>query len=512
MMAQNEDVVWKSNALVEQSDENEDIWDDTALIKAYDKAVALIKGGNDVIDVDNGDSVEGGSDTPTSKRKKKKLAKAAAAATNAQTKPRDSYRWKVGDKCLALFSEDHLYYEATILTLNDLRYVASVRFDTYNNYEEVDISVLLPVTESKRMEFAQPVNNFAPNFATNFAPNFMPQAANVNEGRSFRGDRSSNSRDFRSRNSRDQQPRDRQPRPTHRSKERPREKSYSGHGWNVSDLCYIADHRGMYQQVVINSFITSKKCRVTIIETGQRREVTTNQLQATVKLPPRKKQADSPKEKVDDQMKWPTAPPPPPLAAVLPTVPPMFDFARSADMRGLPLLGDTSKQRDSRPRSRHEEKHNPTARRSSSTRQSPSARRSSSPQARRSTPPPTRRSLPPPPMGISPPHQLPPFGHHGTNFTNNLPFDFPPAAAMGLDPNRKLPFPPPPPMLSGLHGNEEELANMLMSWYMNGYHTGYYQGVQHGKAKKKKSRFTDRYPDGPQSDMDISQHGSANES
>lgn len=27
----------------DQSDENEDIWDDTALIKAYDKAVALIK-------------------------------------------------------------------------------------------------------------------------------------------------------------------------------------------------------------------------------------------------------------------------------------------------------------------------------------------------------------------------------------------------------------------------------------------------------------------------------------
>ena len=40
------------------------------------------------------------------------------------------------------------------------------------------------------------------------------------------------------------------------------------------------------------------------------------------------------------------------------------------------------------------------------------------------------------------------------------------------------PPPPPPPMAfpSDIEkGNDDALANMLMSWYMVGYHTGYYQ-------------------------------------
>jgi len=39
------------------------------------------------------------------------------------------------------------------------------------------------------------------------------------------------------------------------------------------------------------------------------------------------------------------------------------------------------------------------------------------------------------------------------------------------------PPPPPPPILSDevIRGDEEALANMLMSWYMNGYYTGYYR-------------------------------------
>ena len=43
---------------------------------------------------------------------------------------------------------------------------------------------------------------------------------------------------------------------------------------------------------------------------------------------------------------------------------------------------------------------------------------------------------------------------------------------------RHIPPPPPPPPLlpeGVVRGDEEALANMLMSWYMSGYHTGYYR-------------------------------------
>ncbi|KAF4804315.1 survival motor neuron protein-like protein [Turdus rufiventris] len=77
-----------------QSDDS-DIWDDTALIKAYDKAVA-------------------------------------------------SFKWKVGDSCSAVWSEDGNLYLATITSINQKRGTCVVTYTGYGNQEEQNLSDLLP--------------------------------------------------------------------------------------------------------------------------------------------------------------------------------------------------------------------------------------------------------------------------------------------------------------------------------------------------------------------------------
>lgn len=46
---------------------------------------------------------------------------------------------------MALYSEDSLYYEATILSVDEDARTAYVRFDYYENEEEVNMEELLPV-------------------------------------------------------------------------------------------------------------------------------------------------------------------------------------------------------------------------------------------------------------------------------------------------------------------------------------------------------------------------------
>uniref|UniRef100_A0A8C5KN58 Survival motor neuron protein n=1 Tax=Jaculus jaculus TaxID=51337 RepID=A0A8C5KN58_JACJA len=79
-----------------QSDDS-DIWDDTALIKAYDKAVA-------------------------------------------------SFKWKVGDKCSAVWSEDGCIYPATIASVDFKRKTCVVVYTGYGNREEQNLSDLLSPT------------------------------------------------------------------------------------------------------------------------------------------------------------------------------------------------------------------------------------------------------------------------------------------------------------------------------------------------------------------------------
>ncbi|KAM5264603.1 survival of motor neuron protein-like [Ctenodactylus gundi] len=126
-----------------QSDDS-DIWDDTALIKAYDKAVASFKHAlknGDISDkpkVETSDKPKG---TPRRKPTKSKNQK------KKNTPP--SKQWKVGDRCCAVWSEDGCIYPATIASLDCKRETCVVLYTGYGNREEQNLSDLLsPASEA----------------------------------------------------------------------------------------------------------------------------------------------------------------------------------------------------------------------------------------------------------------------------------------------------------------------------------------------------------------------------
>lgn len=70
-------------------------------------------------------------------------------------------KWKIGQKCLALYTEDEMYYEAVILDLTPSSHPnnAFVRFDYYGNEQETPFSDLLP--EECKHELKQDVGSIA---------------------------------------------------------------------------------------------------------------------------------------------------------------------------------------------------------------------------------------------------------------------------------------------------------------------------------------------------------------
>ncbi|XP_070926123.1 survival motor neuron protein-like [Macaca nemestrina] len=121
-----------------QSDDS-DIWDDTALIKAYDKAVASFKHA-----LKNGDICEtSGKPKTTPKRKPAKKNKRQKKNTAAPLK-----QWKVGDKYSVIWSEDGCIYPATIASVDFKRETCVVVYSRYGNREEQNLLDLLsPISE-----------------------------------------------------------------------------------------------------------------------------------------------------------------------------------------------------------------------------------------------------------------------------------------------------------------------------------------------------------------------------
>uniref|UniRef100_A0A8C2P9Q1 Tudor domain-containing protein n=1 Tax=Capra hircus TaxID=9925 RepID=A0A8C2P9Q1_CAPHI len=125
-----------------ESDDS-DVWDDTALIKAYDKAVASFKHA-----LKNGDISEA-SEKPKG-TPKRKSAKNKSQRKNT-TSP--SKQWKVGDKCCAIWSEDGCIYPATIASIDFKRETCVVVYTGYGNREEQNLSDLLsPTSEVANIE------------------------------------------------------------------------------------------------------------------------------------------------------------------------------------------------------------------------------------------------------------------------------------------------------------------------------------------------------------------------
>lgn len=116
-----------------QSDDS-DIWDDTALIKAYDKAVASFK-----------TALKGEEEPQASKKnfpgKKRKNNKKNQSRKRMNAPP--DKEWQVGDSCSAYWSEDGQLYTATISSINEKRGTCIVVFTDYGNEEEQNLEELL---------------------------------------------------------------------------------------------------------------------------------------------------------------------------------------------------------------------------------------------------------------------------------------------------------------------------------------------------------------------------------
>ncbi|NXD28104.1 SMN protein, partial [Spelaeornis formosus] len=119
-----------------QSDDS-DIWDDTALIKAYDKAVASFKNA-----LKNGECSE-----PSDKQEQRLVIKRKKHKKNRNRNKSNTAplkQWKVGDSCSAAWSEDGNLYLATIASINQKRGTCVVTYTGYGNQDEHNLSDLLP--------------------------------------------------------------------------------------------------------------------------------------------------------------------------------------------------------------------------------------------------------------------------------------------------------------------------------------------------------------------------------
>ncbi|KAM6230432.1 survival motor neuron protein [Porphyrio hochstetteri] len=124
-----------------QSDDS-DVWDDTVLIKAYDKAVASFKTA-----LKNGECSE-----PSDKQEQPLSVKRKNHKKNWNRKKSHTVplkQWKLGDGCNAVWSGDGNIYLATIVSINQKRGTCVVTYAGYGNQEEQYLSDLLPLTSDE---------------------------------------------------------------------------------------------------------------------------------------------------------------------------------------------------------------------------------------------------------------------------------------------------------------------------------------------------------------------------
>lgn len=143
-----------------------DIWDDKALIIAYDKAVKAAK--DDII----GENVDDEQQQGASTSQDKQLKPEAETSKDDQQKP-DGFRnrkkkqnkrqrvkkkkvkskWFVGDRCRAMYSDDGVVYDAVIKSIDKENNKCWVLYTDYGNEEEIDIGdVLLPESDTEGRE------------------------------------------------------------------------------------------------------------------------------------------------------------------------------------------------------------------------------------------------------------------------------------------------------------------------------------------------------------------------
>lgn len=130
----------RRNSKSMSDEDHEDIWDDSVLIKAYDKAINLAKEevakrmGIQEISPDKPSK----STTPKEHRQSRK----------------NQRKWCIGCPCRAIYSEDGKLYEAIITEMHENTGTCTVRFIGYNNTEQVELFSILE-SEGLQNQIAQ---------------------------------------------------------------------------------------------------------------------------------------------------------------------------------------------------------------------------------------------------------------------------------------------------------------------------------------------------------------------
>uniref|UniRef100_A0A069DR79 Putative mrna splicing protein smn survival motor neuron n=1 Tax=Panstrongylus megistus TaxID=65343 RepID=A0A069DR79_9HEMI len=120
-------------------DENqENIWDDSLLIKAYERAVNSTKEKvASKLNLENGDVNQESKSAQPSVNPKGKKHKKTSTSENKEA-------WAIGMYCRATYSEDGLEYEAVIKNISMRKGTCRVKYIGYSNEEDILISDLKP--------------------------------------------------------------------------------------------------------------------------------------------------------------------------------------------------------------------------------------------------------------------------------------------------------------------------------------------------------------------------------
>lgn len=152
-----------SNVIFNRSNasDNNDVWDDTALIKAYEKAVNKMKRELDVNKIDNNNNIRKNEKKQGKKEQRSKIEKFVASSASNTEEGNDEDQdddddqrtlnndldWKIGDHCVAIYGQDGNPYPGVIIAIDQEARTCTVRYDYYENEEEKNLDELIESTD-----------------------------------------------------------------------------------------------------------------------------------------------------------------------------------------------------------------------------------------------------------------------------------------------------------------------------------------------------------------------------
>jgi len=124
-----------------ESESDEDVWDDRALISAYDRATSKV---NEALAGKRHSGGKHASVTNSNVLEKKNKDKSVSSRRecDGEDEVLVKSKWNVGDSCRCVFSEDEVEYEAHITSIDIINNTCIVEYIGYGNEEEKSLEEL----------------------------------------------------------------------------------------------------------------------------------------------------------------------------------------------------------------------------------------------------------------------------------------------------------------------------------------------------------------------------------